>query len=135
MLFRSGEDGAGPEDGFRRIYELTAAGQAAAREAVRPGVSFEALDAAAREVITAGGYGDAFLHRLGHGIGLEVHEEPYAVAGNGEIMVAGNTFSCEPGIYLEGRHGVRIEDAMLCTEDGGESLNSAPRSLRVVPGR
>ena len=130
-----GEDGSGPDPAFRIIYELTAAGQAAARAAVRPGVSFEALDAAAREVISSGGYGDHFIHRLGHGIGLEVHEEPYVVAGNGELAVAGNTFSCEPGIYLEGRYGVRIEDAMLCTPDGGESLNQAPRELRSVPGR
>jgi Xaa-Pro aminopeptidase len=131
----AGEDGAGPDETFRVIYELTAAGQAAARTAVRPGISFEALDAAAREVISAGGYGDQFIHRLGHGIGLEVHEEPYAVAGNGETAVAGNTFSCEPGIYLEGRYGVRIEDAVVCTAEGGESLNEVPRELRVVPGR
>jgi len=131
----AGEDGSGPDPGFRQIYELTAAGQAAARAAIRPGVSFEALDAAAREVITAGGYGEAFMHRLGHGIGLEVHEEPYVVAGNRETAVAGNTFSCEPGIYLEGRYGVRIEDAMVCTPDGGESLNEAPRELRLVSGR
>ena len=128
-------DEPGPDETFRRIYELTAAGQAAAREAVRPGVSFEALDAAARTVITAGGYGDRFVHRLGHGIGLEVHEEPYAVQGNSETAVAGNTFSCEPGIYLEGRYGVRIEDAVVCTADGGESLNEAPRELRIVSGR
>ena len=128
-------DEPGPDETFRRIYELTAAGQAAAREAVRPGVSFEALDAAARTVITAGGYGDRFIHRLGHGIGLEVHEEPYAVQGNSETAVAGNTFSCEPGIYLEGRYGVRIEDAVVCTADGGESLNEAPRELRIVSGR
>ena len=131
----AGEDGSGPDHAFRRIYELTAAGQAAARAAIRPGVSFEALDAAAREVISAGGYGEAFVHRLGHGIGLEVHEEPYVVAGNRETAVAGNTFSCEPGIYLEGRYGVRIEDAMVCTPDGGESLNEAPRELRLVSGR
>jgi Xaa-Pro aminopeptidase len=129
------EDGAGPDEAFRTIYELTAAGQAAARAAVRPGISFEALDAAARTVITDGGYGEAFMHRLGHGIGIEVHEEPYVVAGNRETAVAGNTFSCEPGIYLEGRYGVRIEDAVVCTADGGESLNEAPRELRVVPGR
>ena len=129
------EDGAGPEPGFREIYELTASGQAAARAAVRPGVTFEALDASAREVIAAGGYGDHFIHRLGHGLGLEVHEEPYLVAGNHEVAVAGNTFSCEPGIYLEGRYGVRIEDAMVCTAEGGESLNEAPRELRVVSGR
>lgn len=131
----NGADGSGPDDGFRTIYELTAAGQAASRAAIRPGISFEALDAAARDVINAGGYGEQFFHRLGHGIGLEVHEEPYVVAGNTETAVAGNTFSCEPGIYLEGRYGVRIEDAMLCTADGGESLNQAPRELRVVAGR
>jgi len=129
------EDGSGPDDAFRSIYELTAAGQAAAREAVRPGVSFEALDAAARDVISAGGHGQSFIHRLGHGIGLEVHEEPYLVAGNDATAVAGDTFSCEPGIYLEGRYGVRIEDAMVCTAEGGESLNEAPRGLRVVRGR
>jgi Xaa-Pro aminopeptidase len=130
----AGENGPGPDATFREIYELTAVAQAAARDAVRPGVSFEALDAAAREVIAAGGYGEQFMHRLGHGIGLEVHEEPYLVAGNDETAVAGNTFSCEPGIYLEGRYGVRIEDAVLCTADGGGSLNQAPRELRTVSG-
>jgi len=130
----AGADGSGPDAGFRTIYELTAAGQAAARAAVRPGISFEALDAAARDVISAGGYGDHFIHRLGHGIGLEVHEEPYVVAGNSELALSGNTFSCEPGVYLEGRYGVRIEDAMWCTADGGESLNQAPRELRTVSG-
>jgi Xaa-Pro aminopeptidase len=128
-------DGSGPDAGFRTIYELTAAGQAAARAAVRPGITFEALDAAARDVISDAGYGDHFIHRLGHGIGLEVHEEPYVVAGNDETAVAGNTFSCEPGIYLEGRYGVRIEDAMLCSAGGRETLNQAPRELRVVSGR
>ncbi len=131
----AGKDGSGPDAGFRAIYELTAAGQAAARAAIRPGVSFEAIDAAARDVIAAGGHGDHFMHRLGHGIGLEVHEEPYVVWGNQELVVAGNTFSCEPGIYLEGRYGVRIEDAMVCTPDGGDSLNTAPRELRIVAGR
>jgi Xaa-Pro aminopeptidase len=131
----AGDDGAGPDATFRTIYELTAAGQAAARAAVRPGVSFEALDAAAREVISAGGYGEHFIHRLGHGIGIEVHEEPYAVAGNRELAQVGNTFSCEPGIYLDGRYGVRIEDAVVCTAEGGRSLNEAPRELRVVSGR
>lgn len=134
-IWIAGDDGSGPEYGFREIYELTAAAQATARAAVRPGVTFEALDAAAREVIAAGGYGDHFIHRLGHGLGLEVHEEPYVVAGNRDAAVAGNTFSCEPGIYLAGRYGVRIEDALVCTADGGESLNEAPRELRVVSGR
>ena len=134
-IWLAGEGGSGPDAEFRRIYELTAAGQAAARAAVRPGLTFEALDEAARALISAGGYGDRFIHRLGHGIGLEVHEEPYVVAANQQTMVAGNTFSCEPGIYLEGRYGVRIEDALVCTADGGESLNQAPRELRVVVGR
>lgn len=129
------DDEPGPDDTFRRVYELTAAAQAAAREAVRPGVSFESLDAAARSVISAGGYADGFIHRLGHGIGLEVHEEPYVIEGNAETAVAGNTFSCEPGIYLEGRYGVRIEDAMVCTVDGGASLNEARRELLIVSGR
>ena len=133
-IWVAGEDGSGPDAAFREIYELTAAAQAAARQAVRPGVSFEGLDSAARDVIAAGGHGQHFIHRLGHGIGLEVHEEPYVVAGNDELAIAGNTFSCEPGIYLEGRYGVRIEDAMLCTADGGESLNQAPRELRTVSG-
>jgi Xaa-Pro aminopeptidase len=129
------EDGSAPDDGFVTIYELTSAAQAAARAAVRPGVTFDALDASARAIIAAGGFGDHFIHRLGHGIGLEVHEEPYVVSGNQATAVAGNAFSCEPGIYLEGRYGVRIEDAMVCTPEGGESLNAAPRALRVVAGR
>jgi Xaa-Pro aminopeptidase len=127
--------GNGPDGEFETIYRLTAEGQAAARAAVRPGVSFESLDAAARDVIRDGGYGHAFIHRLGHGIGLEVHEEPYAVTGNAELTVPGNTFSCEPGIYLEGRYGVRIEDVVCCTPGGGETLNGSPRQLRVVAGR
>ncbi len=134
-IWIAGEDGSGPDADFAAIYELTASAQAAARQAIRPGISFDALDAAARDVIAAGGYGDHFIHRLGHGIGLEVHEEPYAIAGNTDTAVAGNTFSCEPGIYLEGRYGVRIEDAVLCTPDGGSSLNRSPRARRVVSGR
>ena len=123
-----------PDAEFAAIYQLTATAQAAARAAVRPGVSFEALDATARDIIREGGYGEHFIHRLGHGIGLEVHEEPYLVAGNEALVEPGNTFSCEPGIYLQGRYGVRIEDAMVCTASGGESLNRAPRELRVVRG-
>ncbi len=127
--------GRGPHPDFAAIYELTAAGQAAARAAVRPGITFAALDAVARDVISAGGFGDHFIHRLGHGIGLEVHEAPYVVAGNRDLAIAGDTFSCEPGIYLEGRFGVRIEDVVRCTPVGGESLNHSPRELRVVAGR
>ena len=131
-----GDDGAAaPDERFREIYGLVEQAQAAGREAVRPGVAFAALDSAARSVIEDGGYGERFFHRLGHGIGLEVHEEPYVVSTNSEPVVAGDTFSIEPGIYLEGRYGVRIEDAVVCTPDGVDPLNEAPRQLRVVPGR
>lgn len=131
----AGADGSGPDADFVEIYRAVAEGQAAARDAIRPGVAFESLDALARDVITRAGFGEHFIHRLGHGIGLEVHEEPYVVAGNAEPMASGDTFSCEPGVYLDGRYGVRIEDAMVCTSHGAESLNQAPRELRVVSGR
>jgi Xaa-Pro aminopeptidase len=126
--------GRAPDDGFVEIHQLTERAQAAGRAAVRPGASFGSIDAAAREVIAAGGYGEHFFHRLGHGIGLEVHEEPWVIGGNREPAVAGNTFSVEPGIYLEGRHGVRIEDTVLCTPEGCRSLNQSPRGLIVVEG-
>src|SRR5262249_56417986 len=89
----------------------------AASTAVRPGVTAESVDAAAREPITRAGYGAAFFHRTGHGIGLEAHEDPYIVAGNTEPLAPGMAFSVEPGIY-PGPHGARIEDIVVCTEDG-----------------
>jgi Xaa-Pro aminopeptidase len=131
----AGPDAPGPDNGFVGVYELVREAQAAGRAAVRPGATFASIDRAARDVIVAGGFGDRFIHRLGHGIGLEVHEEPYVIAGNGELAVAGNTFSVEPGVYLEGRFGVRIEDAVVCTEAGAEALNDAPRQLLVLSGR
>jgi Xaa-Pro aminopeptidase len=130
----AGADDLAPDDRFREIHALVEQAQSAGREAVRPGVSFGVIDAAARSVITAGGFGEEFFHRLGHGIGLEVHEEPWVIAGSEELAVAGNTFSVEPGIYLEGRYGVRIEDAVVCTPDGCLALNEAPRELHVVSG-
>jgi Xaa-Pro aminopeptidase len=131
----AGPDAPGPDDDFGDAYELVRGAQAAGRAAVRPGATFASIDGAARDVIVAGGHGQRFFHRLGHGIGLEVHEEPYVIAGNGELALAGNTFSVEPGIYLEGRFGVRIEDVVVCTEAGAEALNDAPRELLVVSGR
>jgi Xaa-Pro aminopeptidase len=130
----SGPSGAGPDADFSRIYELVRRAQAAACEAVRPGATFEGLDRAARAVITEGGHGDDFFHRLGHGIGLEVHEEPYLVEGHTEAVRAGETFSIEPGIYLEGRYGVRIEDQVACTTGGVDRLNQATRDLLIVAG-
>jgi Xaa-Pro aminopeptidase len=126
--------GGEPPEELLRYYEVLEQAQQAARAQVRPGVTAESVDAAAREVITAAGYGPAFIHRTGHGIGLESHEDPYIVAGNTLPLEPGMTFSVEPGIYLEGRHGARIEDIVVVTEDGGESLNRRPRELRVVGG-
>jgi Xaa-Pro aminopeptidase len=109
------------------------AAQDAACAAVRPGVSAEAVDAAARDPITAAGYGEYFVHRTGHGIGLETHEDPYIVSGNTEPLRPGHAFSVEPGIY-PGPHGARIEDIVVCTEDGCRRLNNAARELVVVDG-
>lgn len=128
------EDGAAPPADFVEVHRLTEEAQAAARAAVRPGISFAALDAAARDRISAAGHGRRFIHRLGHGIGLEVHEEPYVISGNDDLARAGDTFSIEPGIYLEGRYGVRIEDVVVVVPDGGQSLNATERSLRVITG-
>jgi Xaa-Pro aminopeptidase len=96
-------------------------------------VSAEAVDAAAREPITAAGYGAQFIHRTGHGIGLETHEDPYIVTGNSEALEPGMAFSVEPGIY-PGPHGARIEDIVVCTEQGHERLNTVTRELILVDG-
>jgi Xaa-Pro dipeptidase len=121
-----------PSDEARRIYELVQAANAAGRAAARPGTSGEAIDAAARAVIEAGGYGPQFLHRTGHGLGLEGHEPPYIVAGSREPLAPGTTFTVEPGIYLAGVGGVRIEDDVVITDDGAESLTSFERDLIVL---
>jgi Xaa-Pro aminopeptidase len=122
--------GAPPPE-FAEYYAVLQAAQEAACAAVRPGVSAEAVDAAAREPITQAGYGAYFMHRTGHGIGLESHEDPYIVSGNTEPLAAGNAFSIEPGIY-PGPHGARIEDIVVCTSDGARRLNNGPRDLAVV---
>jgi Xaa-Pro aminopeptidase len=116
------------------MFAVLRTAQGTATRAVRPGVACEAIDAAARDVITAEGYGEAFIHRTGHGIGLEGHEEPYLVTGNGEPLGEGMAFSVEPGIYLAGRYGARIEDIVVCGPNGPIPLNEADRDLRVVPG-
>jgi Xaa-Pro aminopeptidase len=121
-----------PPADFAALYAVLRAAQGAACDAVRPGISGAALDAVARDVITDAGYGDAFIHRTGHGIGLETHEEPYIVASNPEPLVVGNAFSIEPGIYLEGRWGARIEDIVVCTPEGGERLNTTSTELVLV---
>jgi Xaa-Pro aminopeptidase len=123
----------GPPGEFLRYYEVLRDAQEAACAAVRPGVTAEAVDAAARVPITEAGYGPEFVHRTGHGIGLETHEDPYIVAGNAEPLEPGMAFSVEPGIY-PGPHGARIEDIVVCTEQGYERLNHVTRELVVVGG-
>jgi Xaa-Pro aminopeptidase len=121
-----------PDDEFRTVYDIVRQANQATLEAVKPGVACQELDRVARKVITDTGYGEAFLHRVGHGLGLEVHEEPYLVEGNDLPLEEGMVFSDEPGIYLEGRFGVRIEDAVVCTADGGRRLNESTRDLVVM---
>lgn len=125
--------GEPPED-FRTSYDVLRRAQDEAVDAVRPGVTCASVDGAARGVITDAGYGERFIHRTGHGIGLETHEHPYIVAGNDLLLEAGMAFSVEPGIYLPGRHGARIEDIVVCTADGVERLNLSTRDLVVVDG-
>src|SRR5215471_13798625 len=122
--------GAAPPD-MAAYYAVLAGAQEAACAAVRPGVRAEAVDAVARDLIAAAGYGEHFTHRTGHGIGLETHEDPYIVAGNTEELEPGMAFSVEPGIY-PGPHGARIEDIVVCMADGYRRLNSASRDLIVV---
>jgi Xaa-Pro aminopeptidase len=119
-------------DGFDKLYAVLQEAQAAACDAVKPGITAEALDAVARDAIADAGYGEFFVHRTGHGIGLEEHEDPYIVAGNAETIEPGMAFSIEPGIYLPGRYGARIEDIVVCTGDGGERLNLVTRDLLVL---
>lgn len=111
------------------IYQICLQAQTEARAKARPGMSGAEIDAIARDHITKAGYGEYFTHRTGHGIGLEVHEEPYIVAGNHEPLVPGNVFTIEPGIYVPGLGGVRIEDDMLMTESGARTLTNYPRDL------
>ena len=113
-------------------YAVLQRAQAAAVAAVRPGVRAEDVDAAARDVLSAAGLGEYFVHRTGHGIGLSVHEEPYIVAGNAQPLAEGMAFSVEPGIYLPGRWGARIEDIVIVTADGCRAVNSRPHELIVV---
>ena len=120
-------------EGYAEAYAVLKAAQQAAVDHVRPGVTAESVDRAARQVITDAGYGDAFIHRTGHGIGLEVHEEPYIVEGNDLVLTEGMTFSIEPGIYIEGRFGMRLEDIVAVTADGVERLNAADHDRVMVP--
>lgn len=117
-------------------YAVLREAQRAAVESVRPGVAAQRIDATAREIIADAGFGEFFIHRTGHGIGLDVHEEPYIVAGNDLALEPGMAFSVEPGIYQPGRWGARIEDIVVVTDIGFEALNTRPHELvHLMPGR
>ncbi|UNB55287.1 Xaa-Pro peptidase family protein [Mycolicibacterium sp. YH-1] len=124
-----------PAEDVARQYAVLQRAQQAAVAAVKPGVTAEQVDAAARDVLAAEGLAEAFVHRTGHGIGLSVHEEPYIVAGNDLPLEEGMAFSVEPGIYFPGSWGARIEDIVIVTADGALPVNNQPHELVVVPVR
>ncbi|MBB5930833.1 aminopeptidase P family protein [Streptomyces echinatus] len=121
-----------PTEEERRVHDLVRAAQEAGFRAVRPGVACQEVDRAARAVITDAGYGAYFIHRTGHGIGVTTHEPPYMIEGEELPLVPGMCFSVEPGVYLPGRFGVRIEDIVTVTEDGGRRLNNTTREMVIV---
>ncbi len=121
-----------PPEGFEPVYEIVAEAQEAAFRSVRPGVQAQEVDRVARRIVEDAGYGARFIHRTGHGIGREVHEPPYLVEGDETPLLVGTTFSIEPGIYLEGAFGARIEDIVAVTPEGAERLNRSTRELQVV---
>jgi Xaa-Pro aminopeptidase len=129
-VFVGREPDPDPERGV--VYNLVAAAQEKAFRAARPGMSCESLDAVARDFLTEAGFGQYFIHRLGHGIGLDGHEPPYLVKGNSAVLQPGMAFSIEPGLYLPGNFGVRVEDCVALHEQGAERLNNASRDITVV---
>ncbi|WP_405014713.1 M24 family metallopeptidase [Kitasatospora sp. NBC_01539] len=116
----------------REVHDVVRRAQQKAFEAVRPGIECQEVDRVARAVITEAGYGDYFIHRTGHGIGLTTHEPPYMVEGERQVLVPGMCFSIEPGVYLPGRFGVRIEDIVTVTATGGRRFNNTPHDLGIV---
>ncbi|MFG2353393.1 aminopeptidase P family protein [Streptomyces sp. NPDC048521] len=121
-----------PTDEERRVHDIVRAAQEAGFQAVRPGAACQEVDRAARAVITDAGYGEYFIHRTGHGIGVTTHEPPYMIEGEEQPLVPGMCFSVEPGVYLPGRFGVRIEDIVTVTEDGGRRFNDTTREMVIV---
>ncbi len=120
------------DDETAKIHNIVCQANAAGRDAIRPGIACQELDRAARAVIEGDGYGQYFIHRTGHGFGLEAHEPPSIREGNELALAQGMTFTIEPGIYLPGRGGVRVEDNMVVTQDGGESFSTYPRQIEVI---
>ena len=124
--------GQAPPAEVRAVHEVVRRAQQAAFEAVRPGIACQDVDRVSRGIVDAAGYGPFFIHRTGHGIGVTTHEPPYMVEGETRPLVPGMCFSIEPGVYLPGRFGVRIEDIVTVTSDGGRRLNNTGRELRTV---
>ena len=120
------------DDEYRRIHEIVQASNAVGRAAGKPGLPASVVDIAARKVIDEAGYGEYFTHRTGHGLGMEGHEAPYMRGDNERILEEGMAYTVEPGIYLPNRNGVRVEDDMVITKDGSESLTTLPREIRVL---
>jgi len=123
--------GAAP-DGYHEVHAIVEAAVQAAMQAARPGVKAHVVDDAARKVITDAGFGEFFVHRTGHGMGVEIHEQPYITSASQTVLETGMVFSIEPGIYLPGRFGIRLEDIVILREDGPEILSNLPRDLTVI---
>lgn len=121
-----------PPDGYLEIHAVVEAAVQAALAAAKPGAFAREVDAAARDVITQAGYGEAFVHRTGHGLGVEIHEPPYITATSEQVLEEGMVFSIEPGIYLPGRFGIRLEDIVILRSDGAEILSDLPRDVHIV---
>jgi Xaa-Pro aminopeptidase len=124
--------GQEPDKQLADVYAAVQAANAAGRAAIRPGVSCQDIDRAARKTIVEAGFGEYFIHRTGHGLGLEVHEPPGIVEGNEMLLEEGMAFTVEPGVYIDGWGGVRIEDNVVVTSDGHESLTTFGRDLRML---
>ena len=122
-----------PTQSQREIYDTVLAANRASLKAAKPGVTCESIDVAARKVITDAGYGEYFIHRLGHGLGMEIHEHPYMVRNNKDLLEPNMVFTDEPGIYIVGEIGVRVEDTLVCTSKGARELTHFPRALKVYP--
>ncbi len=123
-----------PSELYETIHDIVEAAVVAAMKAAKPGVKAHVVDDAAREVIIKAGYDEYFMHRTGHGMGVEIHETPYITASSQTVLEAGMVFSIEPGIYLPGKFGLRLEDIVILREDGPEIFSSLPRDVRVIEG-
>jgi Xaa-Pro aminopeptidase len=125
-------DGGSVDPEYHRVHDVVNQARQAAHNAVKIGATCESVDAAARKVIADAGYGEYFVHRTGHGIGVDLHEDPYIREGNSETLEAGMAFSIEPGVYIPGRFGVRIEDIAIVTEQGSMNINMSPHGVELV---